>query len=109
MATNNAAAGLLALKSGVDIELPSAVGFPSLVAAVQAGKLSEKELDESVGRVLTAKFRAGLFEHPYVDENRAGVEVGNKDHAKLARQVADEAIVLLKNKDNLLPLDPARK
>ena len=71
VASNNAAAGLLAFKSGMDMELPTTAGFPSLVAAVQAGKLSEKELDESVGRVLTAKFRAGLFEHPYVDENRA--------------------------------------
>jgi beta-glucosidase len=108
VASNNAEAGLLAFKSGMDMELPTTAGFPSLVAAVQAGKLSEKELDESVARVLTAKFRAGLFEHPYVDENRAGAEVGNKDHAKLARQVADEAMVLLQNKGNLLPLDPAK-
>ena len=61
-----------------------------------------------MGRVLTAKFRAGLFEHPYVDEDRAAKEVGNKEHAKLARQVADEAIVLLQNKNNILPLDPAK-
>jgi beta-glucosidase len=108
VAANNAAAGLLAFKSGVDMELPAASAFPALVAAVQAGKLSEKELDEAVGRVLTAKFRAGLFEHPYVDEDRAASEVGNKEHAKLARRVADESIVLLQNKDNLLPLDPAK-
>ena len=108
VAANNAAAGVLALKSGVDMELPAAVGYPALVDAVKSGKLSEKELDEVVGRVLSAKFRAGLFEHPYVDENRAAVEVGNMEHAKLARQVADEAIVLLKNKENILPLDPAR-
>jgi len=108
VAASNAAAGLLAFQSGLDVELPAASGFPSLVAAVQAGKLSEKELDASVGRMLTAKFRAGLFEHPLVDEKRAVAEVGNKEHAKLARQVADEAIVLLKNKDNALPLEPAR-
>jgi beta-glucosidase len=108
VATNNAAAGLLAFKSGLDMELPTAAGFPSLEAAVQSGKLSEKDLDEAVARVLTAKFRAGLFEHPYVDEGRAAAEVGNKDHAKLARQVADEAIVLLENRDNLLPLDPGK-
>ncbi len=54
------------------------------------------------------KFRAGLFEHPYVDEDRAAKEVGNKDHAKLVRQVADEAIVLLQNKNGVLPLDAAK-
>ena len=108
VAADTSAAALLAFKSGLDMELPTTAGFPSLVAAVQSGKLSEKELDEAVGRVLTAKFRAGLFEHPYVDEARAKAEVGNKDHAKLSRQVADETIILLKNKENLLPLDPKK-
>jgi len=108
VAVDNAAAGLLAFKSGVDMELPTPSGYPALVAAVKDGKLSEKELDQAVGRVLTAKFRAGLFEHPYADEDRAAAEVGNKEHAKLARQVADEAIVLLQNKGSVLPLDPGR-
>jgi beta-glucosidase-like glycosyl hydrolase len=107
VAATNADAGVLALKSGVDMELPNPSGFPGLVAAVKDGKISEKELDEAVGRVLTAKFRAGLFEHPFVDEDRATKEVGSQEHAKLARQVADEAIVLLQNKDNVLPLNPA--
>jgi len=71
VAQDNAAAGLLALKSGVDMELPTPSGYPALVAAARDGKLSAKELDEAVGRVLTAKFRAGLFEHPYADEDRA--------------------------------------
>ena len=105
VAANNAAAGVLALKSGVDMELPTTSGYPGLVAAIKDGRLSEKELDGPVGRVLTSKFRAGLFEHPYVDEDRAAAEVGSKEHAQLARQVADEAIVLLQNKDNVLPLD----
>jgi len=107
VAANNADAGLLAFKSGVDMELPAASGYPALVAAVRDGKLSEKELDEVVSRVLDAKFRAGLFEHPHVNEDRAAAEVGNKEHAKLARKVADEAIILLQNKGNVLPLDPA--
>jgi beta-glucosidase len=108
VAADNAAAGLLAFKSGVDMELPMASGFPALIKAVQAGELSEADLDEAVARVLSAKFRAGLFEHPYVDEDRAMKEVGNKEHIKMAREVADEAIVLLKNKNNVLPLDPGK-
>src|SRR5208283_846929 len=102
VAADAAAAGVLAFKSGVDMELPSPSGFNGLAAALKAGKISDKELDEAVGRVLDAKFRAGLFEHPMVDEDRAAAEVGNKEHAKLARKVADEAIVLLKNKDSIL-------
>ena len=108
VAANNAAAGVLAFTSGVDMELPAPAGFPALVDAVKSGKVSEKELDEAVGRVLSAKFRAGLFEHPYVDEARAAAEVGNRDRGKLVRQVADEAIVLLQNKNNALPLDHAK-
>jgi beta-glucosidase len=102
------AAGILALKSGVDMELPSPSAFPSLVSAVQAGKISEQNVNDAVARVLAAKFRAGLFEHPYVDEDRAAREVGNKERAGLARRVADESIVLLKNEGNLLPLDASK-
>ena len=102
------AAGILALKSGVEMELPSPSAFPSLVFAVKGGKISEQDLNEAVARVLSAKFRAGLFEHPFVDEDRAVSEVGNRDRGKLARQVADEAIVLLKNDSNTLPLDAAK-
>jgi beta-glucosidase len=108
VARDLAAAGELALKSGVDMELPSPAAFPSLVLAVRSGRVSEKQLDESVARVLTAKFQAGLFEHPYVDEDRAAREVGSEQRNALARQVADESIVLLKNSDHLLPLDPAK-
>ena len=105
---NAANAGILAFQSGLDMELPAPAGFPALVDVVKSGKISERELDASVGRVLSAKFRAGLFEHPYVDENRAAKEVGSRDRAPLARHVADEAIVLLQNKNNILPLDPTK-
>ncbi|MGA2730619.1 MAG: glycoside hydrolase family 3 N-terminal domain-containing protein, partial [Terracidiphilus sp.] len=108
LVVNAAAAGVLAFKSGVDMELPAPAGFPALVDAVKSGKIPEKDLDSAVGRVLSAKFRAGLFEHPYIDENRAGKEVGSNDRIALARHVADEAIVLLQNKNNILPLDPTK-
>jgi beta-glucosidase len=108
VAATQAAAGVLGFKSGVDMELPAASAYPALVEAVKDGKISEQELDEGVGRVLAAKFRAGLFEHPYADEDRAAKEVGNKERAKLARHVADEAIVLLQNKNNILPLDASK-
>lgn len=108
VAVDKSAAGVLAFKSGVDMELPSTSGFPGLVSAVQSGRISEQELNQVVGRVLDAKFRAGLFEHPYIDEERAAREIGSPARSALARQVADEAIVLLKNKNNTLPLDSAK-
>lgn len=101
-------AGVLALKSGVDMELPTQSGYLKLADAVKSGRVSQKELDEAVGRVLTMKFRAGLFEHPYTDVQKADTLVGTKEHGELARKVADESIVLLKNEKNILPLDPAQ-
>ena len=108
VAADQPAAGVLALESGVDMELPTPSGFPGLVEAAKSGRIPMKDLDDAVGRVLTAKFRAGLFEHPYVDEERAAAEVGAKENIPLARQAADEAIVLLQNKSNILPLDPSK-
>jgi len=90
------------------MELPTPSAYPALVSAVQKGKVSEEDINAAVGRVLSAKFRAGLFEHPYVDEDKAAREVGNRERGKLVRQVADEAIVLLKNEGNILPLDASK-
>lgn len=101
-------AGVLALKSGVDMELPTPAGYVKLADAVKSGRLPQSVLDEAVARVLTMKFRAGLFEHPYTDLQKAATEVGTRDHGELARKVADESIILLKNENGILPLDPAQ-
>ncbi len=102
---NVAEAGLLAFRSGVDMELPEAVGFPALIGGVQSGALPVAQLDVAVARVLRLKFEAGLFEHPYVDESNIPASIGTAEHAALSRKVADESIVLLKNDHNALPLD----
>ena len=105
---DNSAAGVLAINSGVDMELPAPSGYADLAASVRAGKVSMKDLDAAVARVLTIKFRAGLFEHPISDPDKAAAIVGSKDHIQLARRVANEAIVLLQNKNNALPLDAGK-
>lgn len=105
---DDAAAGILAFNSGVDMELPNASGYRGLLDGVRSGRVSQKDLDAAVSRVLTAKFRSGLFEQPLADPQRASQVFGAKAHAELARKVADEAIVLLKNDGELLPLDPAK-
>jgi beta-glucosidase-like glycosyl hydrolase len=108
VAPDLAAAGALALKSGVDMELPNPAGYAKLADEARRGAVSQADINEAVARVLTMKFRAGIFEHPYSDAQRADIQVGSKEHGQLARKVADEAIILLKNENNALPLNPAQ-
>ena len=96
-------AGVMAAKAGVDIDL-GANAFSQLVSAVENGEIGIEVIDEAVRRILTMKFEMGLFDHPYVDPKAAAREVGSARHVALARQAARESITLLKNDNNLLPL-----
>src|SRR6478672_1595635 len=98
-------AGLMAFKAGIDVETPDPDGFKNLKQLVLAGKISNKELDETVLRILIAKFRLGLFDDPYVDPDKAEEIVGSKEKRAVAYKAATEAMVLLKNDNNFLPLD----
>lgn len=93
----------LSVKAGLDIDLPSGEGYVQLANAVKSGKLSEKELDVPVRRVLRQKFEMGLFEHPYVDPKRAEQLRKDPKGRELTREMARESIVLLKN-DGILPI-----
>jgi beta-glucosidase len=97
-----------ALEAGVDAELPDGEGFPALPALVRAGKVPETRIDQAVRRILRMKFEAGLFENPYVDPAIADTRTATQDALALAREAAARAIILLKNKDDVLPLDSAR-
>ena len=97
-------AGALALRAGVDLGItyePAYMGL--LVENVQEGRVPVELVDRAVRRVLTLKFQLGLFEHPYVDVDRAVKLVHSAEHQDLALQVAREGIVLLKNEKNMLP------
>lgn len=96
-------AGMLALKAGVDFDLEGNSYGPNLEKKLQEGKITMEDLDRAVRNVLRLKFQMGLFENPYVDPNVAAKVVRSKEHKELARQVAREGVVLLKN-DGLLPL-----
>ncbi|WP_029015202.1 glycoside hydrolase family 3 N-terminal domain-containing protein [Niveispirillum irakense] len=96
-----------ALEAGVDVELPDGETFPALPALVKAGKVPEARIDEAVRRVLRMKFEAGLFENPYVDAKVADAQTATPDALALAREAAARCIILLKNENNLLPLNAA--
>ncbi len=102
-------AALLAAESGVNIELPDIDCYPNLVQLVQDGKLQESVIDELVSALLKYKFILGLFDDPYVDPDAVQNDIKLKQNRKLALKAAHETITLLKNEDNLLPLDPSKK
>ena len=109
VAADPAEAGARALTAGLDLELPRRACFnDGLKPMLEVGRLSETVLDTAVGRVLRSKFRLGLFEHPYVDEEAARAVFDTAADRALARRAATESIVLLHNDAALLPLDPAR-
>ena len=95
----------LAVEAGVNIELPEPDCYLHLVELVRKGELKEKQLDELVAPMLYWKFRLGLFDDPYVDPDIAERIVGCEENRKLALAAARDTITLLKNENNLAPLD----
>jgi beta-glucosidase len=99
-----------ALTAGVDMEMslpadPVASAYAtSLAKLVQEGRVSKAHLDDAVRRIVTAKFKVGLFDNPYVDESRVATIHNNPEHRRLARVAAQRSIVLLRNEGNVLPL-----
>ena len=102
VAADPAEAAALALKAGVDIDLGGYNYGGFLKEALQRGLVTETDINKAVRHVLQLKFDLRLFENPYVDENLAETEVGTVESAQLAKQVALESAVLLKN-DGVLP------
>jgi len=98
-------AALMGLKAGVDLEAARPDIYPHLIELVKAGKIKESQIDAAVARILTIKFKAGLFEKPLADTARIKSRVHTPEHIKLSQQIAEESIVLLKNNNNLLPLN----
>ncbi len=105
VAADKARAARSALAAGVDYDLSDGSVYRTLLDQVQQGAVPLAELDRAVARVLSAKFRLGLFEDPYVDPAYAEKITNSPEHQKLALRAAQEVIVLLKNEHNLLPLD----
>jgi len=105
VAGDKATAAKLAIEAGVDIELPDPDCYPTLVQLVKDGKISEATIDRAVARNLRNKFLLGLFENPYVDPDLTVRVTNSQAHRDLAAEAARRSIILLKNENNLLPLD----
>jgi beta-glucosidase len=103
-AANFADAARLALAAGVEYDLSNGDVFKTVLDQVRQGRISEAAIDRAVAPILAAKFRLGLFDHPYVNPDLADSTLNSAAHGRLALQAAEEEIVLLKNEGSLLPL-----
>ncbi|MGM9747341.1 MAG: glycoside hydrolase family 3 C-terminal domain-containing protein, partial [Candidatus Cryptobacteroides sp.] len=103
-----AEAGAKALKAGLDLNVDNCYEYQYIGKMAESGELDVSYIDRAVRRILKAKFELGLFDAPY-DPTIDAREVVHNDHkVGLAKKVADESIVLLKNSGNILPLDMDR-
>jgi beta-glucosidase len=107
MAEDDDGAVVLAMRAGVDADLPDGRSYQKLAKLVVGGRVPQASVDAAVARILSLKFEAGLFENPYVDSRRAAEVLDDPQAVELARLSAQKAVVLLKN-DGVLPLDGAK-
>ncbi|WP_300704468.1 glycoside hydrolase family 3 N-terminal domain-containing protein [Bacteroides sp.] len=103
-AKNDGDAAIQALTAGLDLEASSSC-YWALEQLIAQGKFDEKYVDLAVSRILRVKFELGLFENPYQGSDMSGVTMRTEEAVELSRRIADESIVLVKNENNLLPLD----
>jgi beta-glucosidase len=88
-ATNQKEAGIMAMKAGIDIGISIEDAYMGdLIDNINEGRIPVKQLDQAVARLLRLKFQLGLFEHPYIDVERAVKTVHTDEHRDLALQVA---------------------
>lgn len=104
-------AAICSLEAGVDIDMVAGIYAKRLEKLVTEGKVSEKLIDESVLRVLQLKNNLGLFENPYkgADEKEEKKWCLCEEHRELAKKAAEKSFVLLKNEEQILPLDMKKK
>lgn len=97
-------AAVQAISSGIDMEMSGEMFGKYLLQAVQEEKLNVSVVDAAASRVLELKFKLGLFDRPFADPQKAEQLIGSEEHISIARKIAVEGMVLLKNDQSLLPL-----
>ena len=104
-AANNKEAFYQSIMAGMDMHMHGSEWQTAVVELVKEGRIPESRIDESVKRILTIKFRLGLFEHPYSDAKTRDRVINDPEHKRTALEASRNSIVLLKNENDLLPLD----
>jgi len=96
----------LALKAGVDMDMVADGFLGTLKESLDEGRINQQEIDQACRRILEAKYKLGLFEDPYryCDVNRAKSEIFTPENRQAAREIAAQTFVLLKNDNQILPL-----
>ena len=107
VAANEKEAAELAMNANVDMDMQSIDYVEELPELIEEGRISEEQVDTAVERILRKKFKLGLFEDPYrySDPQREEETILREDFKELALDVSKRSIVLMKNEDELLPLD----
>ncbi len=95
-----------ALDAGIDMDMVSEGFTKTLKQSLSGGAINQALIDQACRRILEAKYKLGLFSDPYkyCNEERAAKELFSVSNRQIAREIADECQVLLKNENNLLPL-----
>ena len=97
-----------AFTAGVDMDMASGTYFKYLPDEVKQKRISTQQIDAAVLRILEVKVQLGLFDHPYIDETKMAEVLNRPDHAEQARTAAQRSAVLLRNEQNVLPLDKSK-
>jgi len=98
-----------AMNAGIDVYMIGPHYAAPLQAEIKSGHIDPKRIDQAVRRVLRVKFLLGLFEQPFADPARMKEILHSEAHRQLALDAARKGIVLLKNQNNLLPLEQPRR
>ena len=110
VAANKKEAIEIAINAGIDMAMePYDLDFCTLLKElVEEGRVPMSRIDDAVRRILRLKYRLGLFDNPNTDY-KDYPKFGSKEHAAIALKAAEESEVLLKNKNNILPLSKGKK
>lgn len=97
-------AAMKSVNAGVDIEMVSTTFIDYLETLIKNDQVKESAIDEAVRNILRLKFRLGLFDNPFTNKDRQSI-IYDPYHLEVAKQLAVESAILLKNENNILPLN----